>query len=182
MPEQRHDPATAPADPAGLVRAPAGSVADFAWRMVFRLCFPPLRLWWRLRRPPHEGALVAVYVGRSLLVVRSSYRSEWNLPGGGVRRGESPEAAARREMAEEIGLTAPVLRSAGSISGTWQGRPDRVHFFELHLERLPALRLDNREIVAARLVPPDALAATVLTGSVAAYVRRRAGRGNGAAA
>ena len=35
---------------------------------------------WGLRRPPREGALVAVYVGRALLPVRLSYRIEWNFP------------------------------------------------------------------------------------------------------
>ncbi|MGO9845157.1 MAG: NUDIX hydrolase, partial [Methylocella sp.] len=28
--------------------------------------------------------------------MRSSYRIEWNFPGGSVRRGETPEVAARR--------------------------------------------------------------------------------------
>ena len=53
--------------------------------------------------------MVAVYVGPALLLVRSSYRTGWHLPGGGVRRGEMPEAAARRELAEEIGLAASAL-------------------------------------------------------------------------
>jgi 8-oxo-dGTP diphosphatase len=44
----------------------------------------------------HERALVAVYVGSALLLVRSSYRRAWNLPGGSVRRGETPEATAAR--------------------------------------------------------------------------------------
>jgi hypothetical protein len=41
-----------------------------------------------------------------LLLVRSSYRSGWHWPGGGVRRGETPKEAARRELTEEIGLSA----------------------------------------------------------------------------
>jgi hypothetical protein len=32
-----------------------------------------------------------------------------------------------------------------------------VHFFELRLDRLPALQLDNGEIIAARLVLPEEL-------------------------
>lgn len=149
------------------------SLRDHAWRMAFRLGFPLARLWWRLRQVPHEGALVAVHVGPALLLVRSSYRSGWTFPGGGVRRGEMPEAAARRELAEEIGLRAPALQPAGISSGIYDGRPDRVHFFELRLDRLPPLRLDNREITAARLFRPDALQDVMLTGSVIAYLDRR---------
>ncbi len=113
---------------------------------------------------------MAVYVGSALLLVRSSYRVAWNFPGGSVRPGETPEAAARRELAEETGITASELLSAGSHYGIWDGRRDRVHFFELQLDRLPRLQLDNREIIAARLMPPSALARMMLTGPVAAYL------------
>ncbi len=146
------------------------ALIDLAWRTLFRLAFPLARLWWRLRRPLHEGALVAVHVGPTLLLVRSSYRAEWNFPGGGIRRGETPEAAARRELAEEIGLEAPVLAARQVRHGTWDGRRDRVHFFELRLDRLPRLRLDNREIVAARLMSADELRRVRLTAPVAAYL------------
>ena len=146
------------------------SASDLGWRTVFRLGFPLARLWWRLRRPLHEGALVAVHIGPRLLLVRSSYRAEWNFPGGGVRRGETPEAAARRELAEEIGLDAPVLSARQVRHGNWDGRRDRVHFFELRLDRLPRLRLDNREIVAARLLSAEELAGVRLTAPVAAYL------------
>ena len=49
-----------------------------------------------------EDVVVAVYVGTALLLVQSSYRRGWHLSGGCVRRGEMPETAARRELADEI--------------------------------------------------------------------------------
>ena len=156
----------------GLGRIPLSSLLDFAWRTAFRIGFPLARIWWRLARSQHVGVLVAVYVGPALLLVRCSYRVRWNLPGGSIRRGETPETAARRELAEEIGLTAPALLPAGIVCGFWDGRRDRVHFFELRLLELPALRLDNREVIAARLASTCELHSMKLTGPVAAYLGR----------
>jgi 8-oxo-dGTP diphosphatase len=145
---------------------------DAAWRLVFRLGFPLARAWWRLRGARPEGALVAVYVDRALLLVRSSYQVEWNFPGGGVKRGETPEGAARRELAEEIGVVAPRLLPAGEASGIWDGWRYRVHFFELRLDRLPKIQLDDREIIGVRLASPEELRDIEVTGPVAAYLAR----------
>jgi 8-oxo-dGTP pyrophosphatase MutT (NUDIX family) len=139
--------------------------------MALSLAFPLLTRWWRLRGQEHEGAQVAIWVGESLLLTRSSYRTDWNLPGGGIERGEDPEAAARRELAEEIGLTEIELIPKGSASGLWDGRRDQVWFFEARLDRLPELRPDNREIVEARLVSRNELKGLAVTGPVAAYLR-----------
>lgn len=152
-------------------RAPSTIVIDAAWRVILRLGFPVARAWWHLRRPNHEGALVAIYVGPALLLVKSSYRPQWGLPGGSIRPGETPAAAARREMEEEIGISSHALVPSGSVCGAWDGRKDRVHFFQLHLDAMPELRLDHREIVAARLASPEELPAIALTGAVAAYLR-----------
>ncbi len=116
---------------------------------------------------------MAVYVGPDLLLVRPSYRAGWHLPGGGVGRGETPEEAARRELAEEIGLTAETLLPVGVACTNWDGRPDRIHFFELRLATPPKLRLDNREVIEARLTSPFELQNMALTGLVAAYLERR---------
>jgi 8-oxo-dGTP diphosphatase len=95
--------------------------------------------------------MTAIGAEPALLLVRTSYLVGWHLPGGGVRRDETPEIAARRELAEEIGLTASALLPAGATCGTWGGRRTRLHFFELQLPALPKLQLDNREVTAARL-------------------------------
>jgi 8-oxo-dGTP diphosphatase len=151
----------------GLERAPLASLLDFVWRTAFRVGFPLARIWWRLTRPRHEGVAVA-----ALLLVRCSYRAGWHLPGGGVRHGETPDAAARRELAEEIGLTASTLLPLGFTCGIWDGRRDRIYFFELRLDELPKLRLDNREVIEARLISPVELHSMILTGLVAAYLAR----------
>src|ERR1700738_4293656 len=87
---------------------PSGAL-DAVWRTAYRLGFPLARLWWRLRRQRHEGALIAVHVGPALLLGRSSYRIGVDFPGGSVRHGETPEISARRELAEEIGLAGDPL-------------------------------------------------------------------------
>ena len=115
---------------------------------------------------------MAVHVGGAVLLVRSSYRREWNLPGGSVRSGETPEAAARRELVEEIGVAVAVLAAAGEASGLWEGRRDRVCFFELRMARLSSLRLDNREIVEARLVSPEEALRMKLTVPLRIYLDR----------
>lgn len=156
----------------GPQRSRLSAFGDCAWRIAFRLGFALARVWWWLITPQHEGAVVAIHVGPALLLVRCSYRVGWHLPGGSVRRDERPEAAARRELVEEIGLAVTELHLAGTACGIWDGRRDRVYFFELRLAELPKLRLDNREVVAARLILPEELQSLALTGPLAAYLGR----------
>ncbi len=112
---------------------------------------------------------MAIHVGCAVLLLRSSYRSQWNFPGGGTKSGETPEAAARRELMEEITFIPPGLTPNGVITGNWHGRRERVHFFEARVDHVPELRIDNREIIEARLVPLPQLEEFALTPAISAY-------------
>lgn len=135
------------------------AMVDLLWRLAYRVGIRTARLWWRLRRPRHHGAVVSVWCGGRILVVEQSYRKNLSWPGGGIRRGEEPREAARRELREELGLEVEPsdLVLAREMAVDWDFRREHVRVFEAHLRAEPDLRLDNREVVAARFVDPQAL-------------------------
>src|SRR6188474_1366902 len=45
----------------------------------------------------------------AVLLVRLSYRNSWGLPGGLLKRGETPAEAARREVKEEASLEVELV-------------------------------------------------------------------------
>ena len=53
---------------------------------------------------------------------------QWSLPGGAQHVGETAEAAARRELAEETGLEAGPLSLLGHVDGIHRDRGGRVEF------------------------------------------------------
>lgn len=123
-----------------------------------------------MTRPRLHGAAVAVWHQGRVLVLRNSYRRLLSLPAGGLRRGEDPREAARRELREEVGIDVPAaaLRPVRVIVWQVAHAEDHVHLFELHLEEAPELRVDGREVVCAEFLPPGEAIARGLAG----YVRR----------
>ena len=60
-------------------------------------------------------AALAAKEGRLLIAQRPMGRhmgGKWEFPGGKLEKGETPEAALRRELNEELGVDADIARSA----------------------------------------------------------------------
>jgi 8-oxo-dGTP diphosphatase len=122
-------------------------------RLGYRGAYTGLRLYWFLRHPGTAGVKCVLTDGDLILLVRHSYGPRgWDLPGGALRSGEPPEAAARREMNEELGIAIHDLFDLGEVLVHAEHRHDRVHFFTAEL-RAPKLSLDPGELVAADWFP-----------------------------
>jgi 8-oxo-dGTP pyrophosphatase MutT (NUDIX family) len=99
----------------------------------------------------HEAALVCVGDAR-----------RWQLPKGIVERGESPEAAALREVREEAGIEATIVEPldvveywyVGDHGGARVRFHKRVHFYLMRYERGDVADHD-REVLEARWFPLD---------------------------
>lgn len=96
------------------------------WRTRIEPFTRPLFFAWsRMSRGMTLGVRVVVTDGEGrVLLVRHTYLAGWWLPGGGVDRGETTQAAAVRELREETGLiatTPPRLLSIHSNERFFRG-------------------------------------------------------------
>lgn len=99
--------------------------------------------------------LVTDVDGRLLLVRHSYGPGGWALPGGGLGRSEQPEAAARREIAEEVGMELEGARVLERIEEMISGSPHTSWLVAARTRDRP--RPDRREILEARFFPTHSL-------------------------
>jgi 8-oxo-dGTP pyrophosphatase MutT (NUDIX family) len=120
-----------------------------------------------LRRPTMSGVRCVIERDGRVLMVRHTYGSDaWTFPGGRRRRGEDPRGAARREIAEELGLDVPEWAYLGQVrvEGPREAK-QIIDCFSCSESREPLLR--EIEIEEAAWFSPDGLPQRTITGTEA---------------
>ena len=113
--------------------------------------------WRRWRKVPIAGvSIVITNIAGDVLLLKHSYGpAVWALPGGGLARGEDPEAAARREVREELGLTLSRITAIATLEEVLSGSLHTAHVFAGICDAHP--RPDGREVIEARFFPTHSL-------------------------
>ncbi|HEX5497237.1 MAG TPA: NUDIX hydrolase [Mycobacteriales bacterium] len=101
-------------------------------------------------------------VPRGALIGRRDRRGRmlWSLPKGHIEPGETPEAAAIREVAEETGITGRIIAGLGTIDFCFIADGRRIHKTVHHFLLLAeGGRLSDAdiEVAAVAWVPLDEL-------------------------
>jgi ADP-ribose pyrophosphatase YjhB (NUDIX family) len=126
-------------------------------RLVLRVADPLRRRVWRILRPRLRSvSVIALAPGERILLIRLSYGvAAWTFPGGGIRRGEAPEEAARREAKEEADCELDGLKLVAQFEEDISGARATSWLFAGNLLSNPVP--DGREVLEARLFPLHSL-------------------------
>ena len=87
-----------------------------------------------IHAPPRS--VKGICLREEAVILLRNERQEWELPGGRVEPSESPADALRREIAEELGVTAEV----GPRVNTWLYEPLRDHGVVMIVTHVCAVR------------------------------------------
>lgn len=126
-------------------------------RALLPLAHVARHYWRRWRKAPIAGVSVIITnLAGDVLLLRHSYGPDvWALPGGGLKAGEDPLEAARREVHEELGVALPQIGQFATLEEVLSGSKHTAHLFAATCDQRP--RPDGREVVEARFFPSHSL-------------------------
>lgn len=111
------------------------------------------------------GCVAVIEDAGRVLLLRQSHRPDLSLPGGLLRRGESPAECVSREVAEELGTAVPFAAHPTAVLVNGEARRvDLIFTASAHMEVTPSA---DGEVLGGRWfapqdVPADSPAAQVL--------------------
>ncbi|HEX9953735.1 MAG TPA: NUDIX domain-containing protein [Allosphingosinicella sp.] len=136
-------------------------------RLMMQLLYRVRKAVFRVFRVKTRGAKVMVLnPAGELLLIRNSYGPThlWVLPGGGIHRRETPEAAGAREVKEEVGLQVTHLTRVSEHFNNAEGKRDTIFLFTAKAKGEPVI--DTLELEEARFFPLNRLPESVSTATL----------------
>ena len=97
--------------------------------MFIRILYFGFRIYCFLFRPIRMGVRVMMIQSGKVWLVRQTYVPGWFMPGGGLKKGETLEDAARREAREETGAELGVISLFGAYSNFTEWKSDHNILF-----------------------------------------------------
>lgn len=98
-------------------------------RKIKTLAYCILKVIWKIAKPNTLGTRVLLIKENTILLVKHSYQSQWYLPGGGLKKGETYEDGLRRELKEELNAQLSDLQLFGIYNNNYEGKNDSIVIF-----------------------------------------------------
>lgn len=98
-------------------------------KLISPALFPLIKAYWFIFRPSVSGAKIILTNGNDILFVKHTYGKKYTFPGGGIKRGESPEVAVKREVLEELGVSLGEVTPIKTFTDTGEFKKDTISVF-----------------------------------------------------
>ena len=144
-------------------------------RVFYKLAYKLILFAWFFYRPTVRGVYIAVWYDKKILIIKNSYKKQFTIPCGRIKRGENLTEAAVRELSEEVGIKVyeSDLKFIGQYKFNYKYVSEIGNFFELETSNLPNISVDNREVVWAQFTAPDQALLLELNPLVRSYIDLR---------
>lgn len=98
----------------------------------------------------NDGVGVVVLTGDKKILLQEEYRYvidqySWEIPGGGIDKGEDPHEAAKRELMEETGLKADKLEFLTKLYPLSSANTEQVYLFVAKIKEPVELTASGEE-------------------------------------
>ena len=130
-------------------------IPDILYRFGLKLAYLGFLAFCFVFRPRTRGVVIAVRLEDDILIIKNSYYKKYTLPGGYVKRNETPQMAAARELKEEVGVTVEPaqLQQVLQVETEINFKREILTFFELKMASRPRIVCDQREVIWADFIP-----------------------------
>lgn len=123
--------------------------------MFYRFLYLGFKIYCFIFRPIRMGVRVAMIEGDKAWLVRHTYLPGWFLPGGGLKKWETLDQAARREAREETGAELSKISLVGVFTSYVQWKTDHTAVFVC--KDFKFVGKSDAEIAEIRAFPIDEL-------------------------